>query len=155
LVFTGLQNLTPRSQPSSSSAIVPMVTYSFDYSRIHGSLNSALNCQIEYNSSIVRQFDGEEVFRAMVPLSIKWIRLEEWGGFVKDLLRAHVAPRTRVPLHPILRHYADVEFEFDNNNGCSRGRLKSIRATMNSAGSPMSLSPCPQPSSPDEFLQDL
>jgi len=138
-------------KPSSSSAIVPTVTYSFDYSKIRGSTDSALHCQIEYNSSVVRLFDGEEVFRAMVPLSIKWIRLEDWGNFVKDLLRAHEAPRTRVQLHPIVRHYADVEFEFEDNsmsfdcNTGTRGRMKSIRATLNTAGSPMSLSPCPAP----------
>jgi len=150
-------------KPSSSSAIVPTVTYSFDYSKIRGTSDSALHCQIEYNSSVVRLFDGEDVFRAMVPLSIKWIRLEDWGNFVKDLLRAHVAPRARVQLHPIVRHYADVEFEFEGNQmgfdwvagGNTRGRMKSIRATMNQAGSPMSLSPCPTPASPEEFLTEI
>lgn len=143
-------------KPSSSSAIVPTVTYSFDYSKMGGSSDSALHCQIEYNSSVVRLFDGEEVFRAMVPLSIKWIRLEDWGNFVKDMLRAHVAPRARVQLHPVVRHYADVEFEFEGQmGGSTRGRMKSIRATMNQAGSPMSLSPCPAPASPEEFLNEI
>lgn len=151
-------------KPSESSEIVPTVTYSFDYSKIRGSADSALHCQIEYNSSVVRLFDGEEVFRAMVPLSIKWIRLEDWGNFVTDLLRAHEAPRARVQLHPIVRHFADVEFEFENesmNDSMSfsrtstRGRMRSIRATLNNAGSPMALSPSPAPASPDEFLTEL
>jgi len=110
------------------------IEYSFDYSNI--STDSILLCNISYNDEVSDMFSGEEVLRAMVPLSIKWIGADNWGVFVCQLLQSHENANWCVHCHPVLRAIAEVDVKFAQGSAGSRRRPRMSKLTARLAKRP-------------------
>lgn len=118
----------------SLSHLGAVLQYNFDYSDIVK--ESILLCNISYNQDVADMFSGEEVLRAMVPLSIKWIGTDNWGNFVSSLLESHQNQNWCVHCHPVLRAIAEIEVSFMQGSSDSRRRPRMARLTARLAKRP-------------------
>merc|ERR550517_643959 len=96
---------------------------------------SVFLCYIHYNEELADLFQGEEVIRAMVPLSVKWLGLESWEGFITNMLDAHNQSQWYTHCHPVLQCTADFRTTFERlDRDASRGgqlpQMTTLTATL-------------------------